>query len=153
MIIKVLYAFYQYFANNYRHHQTKLKIFIISFAAIILEFSLDKYPSFVSCRSSCMIHRSRSESIRTCMSHHYTIQRSLFHFNTSFSSFLIIFLVQIFIMCVALFFSIIKIGSRGAMDVVLFFGNGFQYLVRGTLVLYGLADVAGKPAQDVKPAY
>lgn len=83
-------------------------------------------------------------AIRANLEHHYAFQRCLYAFNASFSPFLILFVVQIFLMCIGLFFTLLKMNSMSSMNCVIYLGNGMQYLVRGTCVLHAFGKVAGK---------
>ena len=87
---------------------------------------------------------STSKALKNAMKLHLKAQNCMSVFNSAFAPFLLIFVVQIFIMCCALFFVLAKQPMNNPVDVIVFLGNGTQYLLRALVFLFIVGKVGGK---------
>ena len=90
------------------------------------------------------VHFSNAVGIRSILRQHCEVQRFLFSFNDSFTPFLVIFVINIFTMCVGISFFFIKSFAELLMDpayMALYLYHAVLYFGRGTLVLYNFGKV------------
>ena len=86
---------------------------------------------------------SKSRAVKNALKIHMRTQNCMTLFNETFAPFLLIFVVQIFIQCCALFFAIAKLPLFTYADISVFLGNGTQYLMRAFVALLILGKVGG----------
>lgn len=79
--------------------------------------------------------RTKAEAIRLIMRECLEIHKWLKIFNSTFSPFIIVGIGYIFIMCVVIFFTVIKVENRSFLMMVVYFGNGGLILMRFVFAL------------------
>jgi hypothetical protein len=64
------------------------------------------------------------------MSDHLSIQQHVHVFNSTFAPFIMAMIMQVFVMCLPLFYLMIKQDVAGFVQMSIFLGNGIQILMR-----------------------
>jgi hypothetical protein len=96
-----------------------------------------------------MSDRFTHGSIRRNMDDHRRITKSLDDFNETFTSFILVSLLQTFFTNVAIIYGAIKFGFQSTANLLLSLENAVQFFTRGTIVMLMYGNV-GVEAQDLK---